>query len=217
MNKRELKSLARRSLEAAVDGFVTVPGMPTFKWPVDGKLSSRSLLANCTKDVYDEILEAYPWEMPVENLVAMAWDRIMDSSSLSFEALQLDGQTWLYFESTDSAEDSLYLLAVAETDSPRRTHHQFLTERFRSNDFLMCPPTEIASSFPRPFLAECFAVAADVAIKHGWTTSEDFWEAVRQTITQHKPNSPVLSRTPEEKDSGRALLMDEYLAALLPS
>lgn len=46
--------------------------MPTFKLPVDGKVSSPSLFANCPKDVYDEILEAYPWEMPFEKLVGMA-------------------------------------------------------------------------------------------------------------------------------------------------
>jgi hypothetical protein len=217
VNRRKLHLLARHCLKAAVASFVTRPGIPVFRWPVQEQLSSRSLFADCRDeedvDLYDELVEEFPWGLPSRDLIGLAWDGIL-SSTWSLHAVKLDRQTWLYFEFNDYMDDCPYLLALAKTTSPQRTHQRFLQHRFRSNDFLPCPPTEITSGFSRSFLAECFTDAAEAAMKQKFTTTEEFWGEMCQAIAHHEPDSPVLSKAHEENVTARTL-MDAYLAAVM--
>ena len=150
----------------------------------------------------------------------MVWDGFV-ASSMSFSALQLDRQTWLYFELTDSEDDFLYLLAVVRTTAPQDAHKRFLREIFRSNgstfhaEFLVSPPTEVASTFSRALLAECFVAAAEVAVKKGYTSRDDFREEVRSIVTQPEPDCRALSQADLRTNSGRVLLMNLYLAIVM--
>lgn len=135
---------------------------------------------------------------------------------MSFEALRFDRETWIYFEFTDSMEDSLYLLAVAKTTSPKDAHREFLRERFTSNEFLPSRPTEIVSRLSRSFLAECLSVAA-AAIERDWTERPEFWREVRETISRHDPNCPPLHKPDLTTKRGRVLLLEFYLAAVMVS
>jgi hypothetical protein len=183
----------------------------------------RTLFAN-RKDEDDfgleDLVQEYPWALRTKELIAMVWDGFV-ASSMSFSALQLDRQTWLYFELTDSEDDFLYLLAVVRTAGPQDAHKRFLREIFRSNgrtfnaEFLVSPPTEVASTFSSALLAECFVAAADVAVKKGYTSRDDFWEEVRSVVTQHEPDCRALSQADLRTNSGRVLLMKSYLAIVM--
>jgi hypothetical protein len=218
VNKRKLNSLARHSLQVAVKQCVALPGIPVLRWL--GPIPSHSLFADYKDeegcDLHDEIVEKYPWALPSRKLIGLAWHGIL-SSSWSLEAVRLDHKIWLYFEFNDTMDDYLNLLAVAKTASPQKTHQHFLTERFRSNDFLICPPTAIVSRFARSFLAKCFTVAINKAINEGLAESTDFWEEVRDNIAQRKPDSSRLSEADEREESGKALLLEAYLAAVVTS
>jgi hypothetical protein len=150
----------------------------------------------------------------------MVWDGI-PSSVTSFSVLRLDRHTWLYFQYTDSEDDSLYFLAVAETNSARDAHKAFITELFGSNgktfgaEFLCSPPTEVASTFSKSFLADCFVSAVDVAIKRGYTSCEDFWEQVQDLITRRKLNRIASLKVDFKTQAGKAQLMERYLAAVM--
>jgi len=95
----------------------------------------RALFAN-GKDEDDfgleDLVEEYPWALRVKGTHCNGVGRFR-ASSMSFSALQLDRQTWLYFELTDSEDDFLYLLAVVRTTAPQDAHKRFLREIFRSN------------------------------------------------------------------------------------
>jgi hypothetical protein len=59
----------------------------------------RTLFANGTDEDdfgLEDLVEEYPWALRSKELIAMVWDGW--ASSTSFSALQLDCQTWLYFE-----------------------------------------------------------------------------------------------------------------------
>jgi hypothetical protein len=149
----------------------------------------------------------------------MAWDNGMLSSSLSLLAVRLNVRTWLYFESSNSREDCLYLLASAKASSAHDAHQQFLSKFFGSktfgSEFLVSPPSEISTSFSRTFLAQCFATAADVATKIGYLNPDDFWAEVRSIIAQHEPDARVLSQADLRMKSGRVQFLKSYLAAVM--
>ena len=224
VNMNTLQSLVRQSLRVALENFSAVPGMRGFRRP-DTMVPSCTLfgdLKDQNDGLSDDVVGDYPWGLRSRQLVAMAWDSDMASSSLSFSTLQLDRRTWLYFAFTDSWDDCLNLLAAVQTASPKDAHKQFLKEMFRSNgstfeaEFFVSAPTEITSTFSRTFLAEGFVMASEAAIKNGHTTSEDFWEEVRNTITRHEPDCRALSEADLRTNAGRVLLMKSYLAAVTP-
>ena len=168
-----------------------------------------------------DLAEGFPWALPSRDLIHMVWDGMLNSSVESFSALRLDRQTWLYFQYTDSEEDYLYFLAAAETNSASDAHKQFVTELFRSNgktfgaEFLCSPPTEVASTFSKSFLADCFVSAADIAVKREYTTSADFWQQVQDDITRCKPNSLASSKVNLKTRAGKVQLMECYLAVVM--
>lgn len=71
------------------------------------------------------------------------------------------------------------------------------------------------STFSRAFLAECFVAAAEVAVKKGYTSRDDFWEEVRSIITQHQPDCRALSQADLRTNSGWVLLMNSHLAIVM--
>jgi hypothetical protein len=128
-----LQSIVRHRLLEAVDRCKAVPRLPAFKRPPE-KIASGSLFAHLEDDdgFAVDVVGEYPWALQSRDLIYLWWDGI-PSSVLSFSTLRLGGRTWLYFQRTDSEEDFLYFLAVAETNSAQDTHEQFMTELFRSN------------------------------------------------------------------------------------
>ena len=108
MDDGRLQSLVRHSLRVVVAHSVPVPRMPGFRRP-STKVPGRALFAN-RKDEDDfgleDLVQDYPWAFRSKELIAMEWDGFA-ASSMSFSALQLDRQTWLYFELTDSEDGFL--------------------------------------------------------------------------------------------------------------
>lgn len=186
-------------------------------------MSGRTLFANGTDEDdfgLEDLVEEYPWPLRSKELITMVWDgfgRVRRRSQPCSSIVRHNFTSSL----TDSEDDFLFLLAVVRTTAPQDAHKRFLREIFRSNgstfhaEFSRESANGSPSTFSRAFLAECFVAAAEVAVKKGYTSRDDFWEEVRSIITQHQPDCRALSQADLRTNSGWVLLMNSHLAIVM--
>jgi hypothetical protein len=160
-------------------------------------------------------VEEFPWGLPSDELISMAWDGLL-SSVMTFTSIQLDLETSLYFEFNDGEEFGPHFLAVANGLSAGLAQVAFLNELFRSNGATFntgvfgSPPVEITSCFPVAELVEPFLAVADRAIEYG---CDDFWEEVIQ-LGSRQPEGYTSLEFDVSTELGRRKDIEAYLASV---
>jgi hypothetical protein len=204
-----------QSLQVAIACCDPIPELSHFFRP-PMKIATRKLFsdfnAESDAEVYDFVVDGFPWGLRSKKLIGMVWDSL-PASCVSFSAIQLDQYTSLYFEFNDDDEDHVHLLAVAQGLSTDRAHEIFLRELFRSNGGTFntgvwaSPPTEVTSKSPKSVLVENFLLGASRAMESG---SDDFWGEVLQIIGWDS-DIDIVSET------GRQKVMEAYIETVVCS
>lgn len=218
--KKELHGKVLQSLHSATAYCDAIPDLPHLRRP-PARTPARALFSDFNdgsdSEIFDTVVDGFPWGLPSDELIRMAWDGWCISNSMSFAAIQLDHDTSLYFEFNDSEADQLHFLALSAGVSPDLAHDAFLTELFRSNGqtfntgLFGSPPSEVTSRFPCSTLAEKFLVGADRAVEYG---CNDFWEEVLQTIMRSSRPSTGID-VDISTQFGRRKAIEAYLKVVL--